>query len=776
MTQIPIKLLKDKAQRPFIPYVPADAVPINSTDYMLTEPEGILELLKVVPHYSGSSEQVLSQKNGALDWQPKPVIPTKTSQLTNDSHFVSDSSYVHTDNNYSNTDKSKLAGIANGAEVNVQADWNVTDTTSDAYIKNKPNFTQGQSDWTEADSSSPAYIKNKPTIPTNISDLNNDSTFEDSTNKVTSISNASTDTEYPSAKSVYDYIYNYAPPAYLGSITDYNSQAKALDITDLKPGLYLLYGDYYNAGESLYVKYKYNGSYVVGHKTFTQNYFLNHQLCLKVNDNSASTIDDVLGTISYSEVTDGGSSNATTVPLTLTASSISFSGATEQGFNAVKLDDTQTITGLKMFSALPRSAIVPTVGEELTNKTYVDSVAGGIGLEDVYDVSELEAYDSGATYQAGDYVYNDDKIYKYSTTPVPITADCGVYEYLGCWDRSGVDWHQNLNTEMIVPNSSNYYANLYVYKIYSAVASFELEPNTQINMAFAKTDLATSIQPGSTSYIIFDVSDVLSHSERQDYGQKTRFTYTNTNYPNASYVYISTCGNSNSSTITTSWGTDVGVVVDLNGGIDPTEWEEKSYLDYLDDSINTGGGSVPIFMYDGSTSSASVNTINQYYTNIKNGIPSVLLLVTDQYPLGQGTASPTGKLIVPMSLDTTTAWTTGNRACLIGTAVAYDATDVYFVKQVAQFYNDAVSSLYALTWLNRDYLETDTWLYRSGLDIFSTSNTYAVGDYVQYNNTIYRCTTAVTTAGAWNASNWTQLTYLEYLNEVLIGNALGGSY
>lgn len=33
----------------------------------------------------------------------------------------------------------KLSGIAAGAEVNVQPDWNVTDTASDAYIKNKPS-------------------------------------------------------------------------------------------------------------------------------------------------------------------------------------------------------------------------------------------------------------------------------------------------------------------------------------------------------------------------------------------------------------------------------------------------------------------------------------------------------------------------------------------------------------------------------------------------------------------------------------------------------------
>lgn len=34
----------------------------------------------------------------------------------------------------------KLDGIAAGAEVNVQADWSVSDTTSDAYIQNKPTL------------------------------------------------------------------------------------------------------------------------------------------------------------------------------------------------------------------------------------------------------------------------------------------------------------------------------------------------------------------------------------------------------------------------------------------------------------------------------------------------------------------------------------------------------------------------------------------------------------------------------------------------------------
>lgn len=52
-------------------------------------------------------------------------IPYKTSDLTNDSNFPSDSAYVHTDNNYTTAEKNKLAGIENGAEVNQNAFSNV---------------------------------------------------------------------------------------------------------------------------------------------------------------------------------------------------------------------------------------------------------------------------------------------------------------------------------------------------------------------------------------------------------------------------------------------------------------------------------------------------------------------------------------------------------------------------------------------------------------------------------------------------------------------------
>lgn len=51
---------------------------------------------------------------------------------------VIDASYVHTDNNYTTAEKTKLAGIQDGAEVNVNADWNAT--SGDAQILNKPTL------------------------------------------------------------------------------------------------------------------------------------------------------------------------------------------------------------------------------------------------------------------------------------------------------------------------------------------------------------------------------------------------------------------------------------------------------------------------------------------------------------------------------------------------------------------------------------------------------------------------------------------------------------
>lgn len=117
-----------------------------------------------------------------------PYIPTKTSDLTNDSDFVSDANYVHTDNNFTTALKDKLNGIATGAEANVQSDWNIADTSSDAFIKNKPAIPTKTSDITN-DS---GFITSAA-VPTKTSDLTNDSGFI--TNQVNNLANYYTQSE-----------------------------------------------------------------------------------------------------------------------------------------------------------------------------------------------------------------------------------------------------------------------------------------------------------------------------------------------------------------------------------------------------------------------------------------------------------------------------------------------------------------------------------------------------------------------------------------------------
>lgn len=51
-------------------------------------------------------------------------------------------------------------------------------------------------------------------------------------------------------------------------------------------------------------------------------------------------------------------------------------------------------------------------------------------------------------------------------------------------------------------------------------------------------------------------------------------------------------------------------------------------------------------------------------------------------------------------------------------------------------------------------------------DSFQTTETYAVGDLVIYNNLLYICTTAVSTPGAWTGNtNWSRATLEGYVND-----------
>ena len=86
---------------------------------------------------------------------------------------------------WNESDTTSMAYIKNKPTVpdaQIQADWNQTTTTAKDYIKNKPTIpaAQVQSNWNESNTSSKAYIQNKPTIPTvptNVSAFTNDAGY-----------------------------------------------------------------------------------------------------------------------------------------------------------------------------------------------------------------------------------------------------------------------------------------------------------------------------------------------------------------------------------------------------------------------------------------------------------------------------------------------------------------------------------------------------------------------------------------------------------------------
>lgn len=97
------------------------------------------------------------------------------------------------------SDKDKLDGVQSGAEVNVQSDWTEADSTSDAYIQNKPSLA------TVATSGDYTDLSNTPTIPTV-----NDATLtiqQNGTTIDTFTANSSTNTTVNVTSPTFDDIY-----------------------------------------------------------------------------------------------------------------------------------------------------------------------------------------------------------------------------------------------------------------------------------------------------------------------------------------------------------------------------------------------------------------------------------------------------------------------------------------------------------------------------------------------------------------------------------------
>ncbi len=186
-----------------------------------TVKQGAYSLNELLPPQEGQSGNVLTTDGTNTYWVAAGGGSTGSSLTTADigvtvqaytANLVVDGSYVHTDNNYTTAEKSKLSGIAAGAEVNVNADWSAV--------------------------AGDALILNKPTIPTTTSALTNDSGFITSYTETDPVYTASTWYSTTNNSSNWNTAYGWGNHASAGYLTSaaigVSVQAKLTSGTNIK--------------------------------------------------------------------------------------------------------------------------------------------------------------------------------------------------------------------------------------------------------------------------------------------------------------------------------------------------------------------------------------------------------------------------------------------------------------------------------------------------------------------------------------------------------------
>ena len=106
-----------------------------------------------------------------------------------------------------------------------------------------------------------------------------------------------------------------------------------------------------------------------------------------------------------------------------------------------------------------------------------------------------------------------------------------------------------------------------------------------------------------------------------------------------------------------------------------------------------------------------------------------------------------GDSIIPFDRPNTDPSTMAEKPYLSGNCNGHDVTD--FVANTEEYTTDLDTTAKTITGAINELNGS------IGVDAYDDTATYAVGDLCIYNNTLYKCTTAITVAEAWNASHWT---------------------
>lgn len=108
-----------------------------------------------------------------------------------------------------------------------------------------------------------------------------------------------------------------------------------------------------------------------------------------------------------------------------------------------------------------------------------------------------------------------------------------------------------------------------------------------------------------------------------------------------------------------------------------------------------------------------------------------------------------GNVLVPFDAPNTDPSTQAQKPYVSGKASGDAVAD--FIANTEEYATDLDTEAKTITGAINELHAINGYNY----DAYDDTATYAVGDLCIYNNTLYKCTTAITTAEAWNASHWT---------------------
>lgn len=291
------------------------------------------------------------------DLTNKPTIPDELADLSDDStHRLVTDTEKTTWNNKGTYSKPSggipSTDLASAVQTSLgKADTAIQPSNTSGLVKN-----DGTIDTTTYSTFSGNYndLSDKPTIPTNTSDLNNDSGFIDNT--VSNLVNY--------FKKADDTL-----PVYHIVASDHNTLANAFDFSGKPAGLYIIRGKTANANEQIWIKPCSDGGEDLRDVGWFTMLYITSPIPDPFTTNSSHYYYINLGYLGNLE-------------LRIFYADHSYKRFVTTGTNSRSLlntDGAQTISGVKTFSALPKSSVTPTDDDHLTRKGYVDTQIAALG-------------------------------------------------------------------------------------------------------------------------------------------------------------------------------------------------------------------------------------------------------------------------------------------------------------------------------------------------------------------------------------------------------------